>query len=42
MMYVFLIPYCFGGIAMPNLQSLMVGKVPANEQENYRAASPAL
>ena len=32
MMYVFLIPYCFGGIAMPNLQSLMVGKVPANEQ----------
>ena len=26
MMYVFLIPYCFGGIAMRNLQSLMVCK----------------
>jgi MFS transporter, DHA1 family, tetracycline resistance protein len=32
MMFVFLIPYCLGGIATPNLQSFMVSKVPANEQ----------
>jgi MFS transporter, DHA1 family, tetracycline resistance protein len=32
MMFVFLIPYCFGGIAGPALQSLMAGKVPANAQ----------
>ncbi len=32
MMFIFLIPYCLGGIATPNLQSLMVKQVPANEQ----------
>lgn len=32
MMFVFLIPYCLGGIANPNIQSIMVKQVPANEQ----------
>jgi DHA1 family tetracycline resistance protein-like MFS transporter len=32
MMFVFLIPYCLGGIAGPALQSLMAGKVPPNAQ----------
>jgi DHA1 family tetracycline resistance protein-like MFS transporter len=32
MMFVFLIPYCFGGIAMPALQSIMAQKVPPNAQ----------
>ncbi len=32
MMFVFLIPYCFGGIAGPALQALMAGKVPPNAQ----------
>ena len=42
MMYIFLIPYCFGGIAMPNLQSLMVGKVPANEQGELQGGLTSL
>lgn len=32
MMYVFLIPYCLGGIANPALQSFISGSVPASEQ----------
>ncbi len=32
MMFIFLIPYCFGGIAGPALQALMAGKVPSNAQ----------
>lgn len=32
MMYIFLIPYCLGGIAGPALQSTLSGHVPANEQ----------
>lgn len=32
MMFAFLIPYCLGGIAMPNLQSLMTSKVAKNQQ----------
>jgi len=32
MMFAFLIPYCLGGIAMPNLQALMSSQVPENEQ----------
>ncbi len=32
MMFVFLIPYCLGGIAQPALQSIITSKVPANEQ----------
>jgi MFS transporter, DHA1 family, tetracycline resistance protein len=32
MMFAFLIPYCLGGIAGPALQSIITGRVPANEQ----------
>ncbi|GAB3007815.1 tetracycline resistance MFS efflux pump [Niabella terrae] len=32
MMYVFLIPYCLGGIAGPALQSLITRYIPANQQ----------
>jgi len=32
MMFLFLLPYCLGGIAGPALQSILAGKVPANEQ----------
>jgi DHA1 family tetracycline resistance protein-like MFS transporter len=32
MMFVFLIPYCLGGISGPALQSLISGHVPKNEQ----------
>ncbi len=32
MMFVFLVPYCLGGICGPALQSIMAGYVPANEQ----------
>jgi len=32
MMFIYLIPYCLGGISQPALQAVMAGKVPANEQ----------
>lgn len=32
MMFVFLLPYCFGGIAGPALQSIISGQVPPNGQ----------
>lgn len=32
MMFVFLVPYCLGGIAQPAIQAIMSGKVPPNEQ----------
>jgi DHA1 family tetracycline resistance protein-like MFS transporter len=32
MMFVFLVPYCLGGIAGPALQSIISGNVPMNEQ----------
>lgn len=32
MMYVFLIPYCLGGIAGPSLQGILSTHIPANEQ----------
>jgi DHA1 family tetracycline resistance protein-like MFS transporter len=32
MMFVFLVPYCLGGIAGPALQSIISGHVPPNEQ----------
>ncbi|MEO6731021.1 MAG: TCR/Tet family MFS transporter [Ferruginibacter sp.] len=32
MMFVFLVPYCMGGIGGPALQSIISGQVPANEQ----------
>ena len=32
MMFLFMVPYCLGGIAGPALQSIITGHVPANEQ----------
>jgi len=32
MMFLFLVPYCLGGICGPALQSIISGQVPANEQ----------
>ena len=32
MMFVFLIPYCLGGISGPGLQAIISGSVPSNEQ----------
>lgn len=32
MMFVFLVPYCLGGLAQPAMQAIMAGKVPPNEQ----------
>jgi len=42
MLFVFLIPYCFGGIAMPNLQSYMVGKVEPNQQGELQGGITSL
>lgn len=38
MMFVFLIPYCLGGIAMPAIQGLISQQVPANEQGELQGA----
>ncbi|TGE28357.1 TCR/Tet family MFS transporter [Hymenobacter metallicola] len=42
MMFVFLIPYCLGGIAGPALQGIMSGQVPANEQGELQGALTSL
>jgi len=42
MMFVFLIPYCLGGIAGPALQSIITGHVPANEQGELQGALTSL
>ncbi len=42
MMFAFLIPYCLGGIAMPNLQALMVSQVPENEQGKLQGGLTSL
>ena len=42
MMFVFLVPYCFGGIAQPALQSVMAGQVPPNEQGELQGALASL
>ncbi len=42
MMFVFLIPYCFGGIAQPAMQSVMAGQVPSNEQGELQGALTSL
>ncbi len=42
MMFVFLIPYCLGGIAGPSLQSVMTGHVPPNEQGELQGALTSL
>jgi DHA1 family tetracycline resistance protein-like MFS transporter len=42
MMFLFLIPYCFGGIAQPAIQAIMAGKVPPNAQGELQGALTSL
>ena len=42
MMFVFLIPYCLGGISQPALQSVITGQVPANEQGELQGSLTSL
>jgi DHA1 family tetracycline resistance protein-like MFS transporter len=42
MMFVFLIPYCLGGIAGPALQGIMSGQVPPNAQGELQGALTSL
>jgi DHA1 family tetracycline resistance protein-like MFS transporter len=42
MMFVFLIPYCLGGIGGPSLQSVLSGHVPPNEQGELQGALTSL
>jgi len=42
MMFVFLVPYCLGGIAGPALQSTMAGHVKPNEQGALQGALTSL
>ena len=42
MMFVFLVPYCFGGIAQPAIQAVMAGKVPPNAQGELQGALTSL
>lgn len=42
MMFIFLIPYCLGGIAGPALQSTISGNVPKNEQGELQGALTSL
>jgi DHA1 family tetracycline resistance protein-like MFS transporter len=42
MMFVFLIPYCLGGIGGPALQSVLAGHVPPNEQGELQGALTSL
>lgn len=42
MMFVFLVPYCLGGIAGPALQSVISAKVPAREQGELQGALTSL
>jgi MFS transporter, DHA1 family, tetracycline resistance protein len=42
MMFVFLIPYCLGGICGPALQAIMAGYVPSNEQGELQGSLTGL
>jgi len=42
MMFVFLIPYCLGGISGPSLQSVLSSEVPSNEQGELQGALTSL
>jgi MFS transporter, DHA1 family, tetracycline resistance protein len=42
MMFVFLVPYCLGGICGPALQSIISSNVPANEQGELQGALTGL
>lgn len=41
-MFIFLIPYCAGGIAMPNMQSIIVKSVAENEQGELQGGLTSL
>ncbi|HVG13136.1 MAG TPA: TCR/Tet family MFS transporter [Flavisolibacter sp.] len=42
MMFVFMIPYCLGGIAGPALQAIITGHVPSNEQGELQGVLTSL
>ncbi|MDF1698630.1 MAG: TCR/Tet family MFS transporter [Saprospiraceae bacterium] len=42
MMFVFLLPYCLGGIASPNLLAFMTSKVPENQQGELQGGLTSL
>jgi DHA1 family tetracycline resistance protein-like MFS transporter len=42
MMFIFLVPYCLGGISGPALQSIITGHVPSNEQGELQGALTSL
>jgi MFS transporter, DHA1 family, tetracycline resistance protein len=42
MMFVFLVPYCLGGIAGPSMQGIMSNAVPPNEQGELQGALTSL
>ena len=42
MMFVFMVPYCLGGIAGPALQAIISGKVQSNEQGQLQGALTSL
>lgn len=42
MMFVFLVPYCLGGICGPSLQSVIAGHVPPNQQGEMQGALTSL
>lgn len=42
MMFVFLIPYCFGGIAGPSLQATVSGHIPPTQQGELQGALTSL
>ncbi|HLY70949.1 MAG TPA: MFS transporter, partial [Puia sp.] len=42
MMFVFLIPYCLGGIAGPALQAIITSHVPPNEQGELQGSVTSL
>ena len=42
MMFIFLIPYCLGGICGPSLQSVISGHVPSNQQGELQGALTSL
>jgi len=42
MMFAFMIPYALGGIATPNIQSILSSRVPANEQGELQGGITSL
>jgi len=42
MMFAFMIPYAFGGISVPNIQSILSSQVPANEQGELQGGLTSL